>query len=193
MPVDPSRALVVGVDYGTLSGRAVVVRVADGAQLGTAVHEYRHAVLTDALPDGTPLGPDWALQVPSDYVEVLRTAVPAAVEEAGIDPGHVIGIATDFTACTMVPTLADGTPLNEVDGLADRPHAYVATHPVVPLGPPVPVDDLVGLHAAHGIELLVLPELEEHFADVRERGREFSGIRLGNSGIGPAGPFPTRR
>ncbi|HEV2797520.1 MAG TPA: ribulokinase, partial [Nocardioides sp.] len=57
--------------------------------------------------------------------EVLRVAVPAAVEAAGIDPARVIGIATDFTACTMVPTLADGTPLNEVDGFADRPHAYV--------------------------------------------------------------------
>src|SRR5689334_24809986 len=107
---------VVGVDYGTLSGRAVVVRVADGAEVGTAVHEYAHGVLEQALPDGTPLGPDWALQVPSDYVDVLRTAVPEAIRDAGIDPSDVIGIGTDFTACTMVPTTADGTPLNEVDG-----------------------------------------------------------------------------
>src|SRR3954464_5785044 len=125
MPVDPTVACVVGVDYGTLSGRAVVVRVSDGAELGSAVHDYPHAVLTDALPDGTPLGHDWALQVPGDYVEVLRTAVPAAVAAAGIDPAAVIGIATDFTACTMVPTLADGTPLCEVERYADRPHAYV--------------------------------------------------------------------
>src|SRR4029079_11852968 len=117
--------LVVGVDYGTLSGRAVVVRVADGAELGSAVHEYTHAVLTDALPDGTPLGVDWALQVPGDYVDVLRHAVPAALAEAGIDPARVVGIATDFTACTMVPTLADGTPLSELPAFADRPHAYV--------------------------------------------------------------------
>lgn len=125
---------VVGVDYGTLSGRAVVVRVSDGAELGTAVHPYPHAVLERALPahltgDGTgaerPLPPEWALQVPEDYREVLRVAVPAAVAAAGIDASRVIGIATDFTACTMVPTLADGTPLNEVEGLADRPHAYV--------------------------------------------------------------------
>jgi L-ribulokinase len=121
---------VVGVDYGTLSGRAVVVRVSDGAELGTGVHPYPHAVLERAVPAdlaGTevPLPPEWALQVPEDYREVLRVAVPAAVEAAGIDPAQVIGIATDFTACTMVPTTADGTPLNEVDGLADRPHAYV--------------------------------------------------------------------
>ena len=117
---------VVGVDFGTLSGRALVVRVADGAELGTAVHEYPHGVLDTRLPgNDVPLPPDWALQVPEDYREVLRTAVPAAVAAAGIDPADVIGIATDFTACTMVPTLADGTPLSEVPGLAGRPHAYV--------------------------------------------------------------------
>jgi L-ribulokinase len=126
MTVEPTAALVVGVDFGTLSGRAVVVRVADGAELGSAVHEYAHGVLTETLPGGTTaLPPDWALQVPGDYVDVLRTAVPAALTAAGVDPDDVIGIATDFTACTMVPTRADGTPLSEVDGYADRPHAYV--------------------------------------------------------------------
>ncbi|HXH79742.1 ribulokinase [Nocardioides sp.] len=121
---------VVGVDFGTLSGRAVVVRVSDGAELGTGVHAYPHAVLEECLPaelagSALPLPPEWALQVPEDYREVLKVAVPAAVAAAGIDPDQVVGIATDFTACTMVPTLADGTPLNEVEGLADRPHAYV--------------------------------------------------------------------
>jgi L-ribulokinase len=53
---------VVGVDFGTLSGRAVVVRVADGGELGTTVHEYPRAVLTEALPGDTPLGHDWAVQ-----------------------------------------------------------------------------------------------------------------------------------
>jgi L-ribulokinase len=125
MPVAPSETYVIGVDFGTLSGRAVVVRVSDGTELGSAVHEYPHAVLTEALPDGTPLGHDWALQVPGDYVEVLQQAVPAAVRAAGIDPAQVVGIGTDFTACTMVPTLADGTPLSELEGLASRPHAYV--------------------------------------------------------------------
>src|SRR5689334_17378917 len=117
---------VVGVDFGTLSGRALVVRVSDGAELGSATHAYPHAVLEEALPgSGVRLPPDWALQVPEDYRQVLRTAVPAAVGAAGIDPADVIGIATDFTACTMVPTLADGTPLCELDGLGDRPHAFV--------------------------------------------------------------------
>ncbi len=117
---------VVGVDYGTLSGRALVVRVSDGAELGTATHDYAHGVVEDRLPGSDVLlPPEWALQVPDDYRDVLRHAVPAAVAAAGIDPADVVGIATDFTACTMVPTLADGTPLCEVDGLAGRPHSYV--------------------------------------------------------------------
>ncbi|RZS91539.1 L-ribulokinase [Motilibacter rhizosphaerae] len=116
---------VVGVDYGTLSGRAVVVRVSDGAELGSGVLEYPHAVLEEALPDGTRLRPDWALQVPADYVQVLKEAVPAALRESGVDPSRVVGIATDFTACTVLPTLADGTPLCELPELAGRPHAYV--------------------------------------------------------------------
>ncbi|MFI6934968.1 FGGY family carbohydrate kinase, partial [Streptomyces sp. NPDC050287] len=116
---------VVGVDFGTLSGRAVVVRVRDGAELGTAEHGYRHAVLDRELPDGTRLPPDWALQVPSDYVDVLRHAVPAALATAGVRPEQVIGIGTDFTACTVLPVLADGTPLCELPGLSGRPHAYV--------------------------------------------------------------------
>jgi L-ribulokinase len=117
---------VVGVDYGTLSGRAVVVRVSDGAELGSATHDYSHAVMDTVLDaTGASLPPEWALQVPSDYVDVLKNAVPAAVVAAGIDAAAVIGIGTDFTACTMVPTTSSGTPLSELPEFADRPHAYV--------------------------------------------------------------------
>jgi L-ribulokinase len=115
----------VGVDFGTLSGRALVVRISDGHELASAEHPYAHGVVSDALPGrDVRLPPQWALQVPSDYVDVLRIAVPEAVTKAGIDPADVIGIGTDFTACTMVPVRGDGTPLCELDEFADRPHAY---------------------------------------------------------------------
>ena len=113
---------VVGVDYGTLSGRAVVVRVSDGAELGTATHEYAHAVSRTGCPaPASRCRPSGRCRCPTTTATCCAHAVPAAVAAAGIDPADVIGIATDFTACTMVPTLADGTPLNEVEGYADRP------------------------------------------------------------------------
>jgi L-ribulokinase len=118
-------ACVVGIDFGTLSGRAVVVRVEDGAELGSAVHEFPHAVIERELPaTGERLPRDWALQDPEDYVEVLREAVPAAVAASGVAPEDVVGIAIDFTASTPMPTLADGTPLCALDAFRDRPHAY---------------------------------------------------------------------
>src|SRR3954453_19089741 len=92
---------MIGIDFGTLSGRAVVVRAADGAELGSAVHEYAHGVIERELPaSGGVLAPQWALQDPEDYLDVLRRAVPEAVAAAGIDPASVAGIATDFTAST---------------------------------------------------------------------------------------------
>lgn len=124
--MDHERALAVGIDYGTLSGRAVVVRIRDGAELGTAVHEYSHAVIDRTLPaTGRALPPDWALQVPADYLDVLKTAVPAAILAAGVDPSDVVAVGTDFTACTVLPTTERGVPLCELPAFADRPHAYV--------------------------------------------------------------------
>ncbi len=116
---------MVGVDFGTLSGRAVVVRARDGAELGSAVHEYPHAVIERTLPSsGAELPPQWALQDPDDWVQVLQAAVPAALAAAGVRPEEVVGIATDFTASTPLPVLADGTPLCRLPELADHPHAY---------------------------------------------------------------------
>jgi L-ribulokinase len=117
---------VVGVDFGTLSGRALVVRASDGAELGTAAHDYRHGVMDISLAaTGERLPPDWALQDPEDYREVLAKAVPAALADAGVGAEQVIGIGTDFTACTVLPVTADGTPLCQLPGLAGRKHAYV--------------------------------------------------------------------
>jgi L-ribulokinase len=115
---------VVGVDFGTLSGRASVIRVRDGHELSTAVHTYADGVIETRLPGGPLLPPDWALQNPRDWVAVLATAVPAAVRAAGVDPARVVGVGTDFTACTVLPTTTDGTPLCALPRFADRPHAW---------------------------------------------------------------------
>ena len=135
-----STPVAIGVDYGTLSGRAVVVRVADGVELGSAVHEYPHAVLTDALPDtpagpGAALPPDWALQVPADYVEVLRQAVPKALAAAGVSASDVIGIGTDFTACTVLPAsfpTRSGSSSSSRRASCSRSCCFSPTAPSVP-------------------------------------------------------------
>jgi L-ribulokinase len=117
---------VIGVDYGTLSGRALLVRVSDGAEIATSVYEYPHAVIEEFLPtSGAKLPPDWALQVPADYVDVLKNTVPAVLKASGISPDDVIGITTDFTACTALPVKSDGTPLCEISEFSKNPHAFV--------------------------------------------------------------------
>jgi len=116
----------IGVDFGTESGRAVVVRVSDGAELGSAVYHYPDGVIDDRLPGtGEKLPPEWALQNPDDYIGVFKHAVPQALKASGIDPEDVIGIGVDFTACTMLPTLADGTPLCRLPEWRGNPHAWV--------------------------------------------------------------------
>src|SRR6202167_5238055 len=117
---------VVGVDFGTLSGRAVVARAADGELLGEGEFVYPHAVMSERLDaTGEALPPNWALQDPDDYVEVLINAVPQAVAAAGGDPPRVVAIGTDFTACTVLPVQSDGTPLSRVPQWRSHPHAWV--------------------------------------------------------------------
>ncbi len=116
----------VGVDFGTESGRALLVDVATGQEVATAVHPYANGVIDEKLPEsGVRLEPDWALQDPNDYLLVLQHAIPAVLKESGVDPAAVIGLGIDFTACTMLPTLADGTPLCFLPQFRNRPHAWV--------------------------------------------------------------------
>ncbi len=123
-----AKKYAIGVDFGTESGRAVLVDISDGAELATAVYSYSHGVIDEFLPlDGSPvrLEPDWALQDPEDYLRVFQVTIPAVLKQAGIDPADVIGLGLDFTACTMLPALADGTPLCLVPEYRRNPHAWV--------------------------------------------------------------------
>jgi L-ribulokinase len=121
-----SEKYAIGVDFGTESGRAVVVRVRDGAELGSAVYQYQDGVIDDRLPtSGAKLPPEWALQNPDDYIRTYQNAVPQAIKASGIDPADVIGIGIDFTACTIMPVKANGTPLMRLPEWKNNPHAWV--------------------------------------------------------------------
>ena len=115
----------IGVDFGTLSGRAALVDAADGAETAEAVFEYPHAVMDSQLPSGAKLPPDWALQHPQDYLDTLAHTIPALFERNAVKPEDVKGIAIDFTASSPMPTQSDGTPLCFLDEFKDEPHAYV--------------------------------------------------------------------
>ena len=115
----------LGIDFGTLSARALVADVATGREVGEAAMDYPHGVMDKALPDGAPLPPDWALQHPADYLDCLRRIVPEALAQAGVDPADVIGVGVDATCCTLVPVDKDGTPLCLLPGWAGEKHAYV--------------------------------------------------------------------
>lgn len=121
-----TKKYTIGVDYGTGSGRAVLVDLSNGAEIADHVTEYRHGVIDEKLPEsGVKLDHEWALQHPLDYIEVLTTSVPAVMKESGVDPKDVIGLGIDFTACTMLPIDQSGEPLCLKPELKERPHSWL--------------------------------------------------------------------
>lgn len=116
----------IGIDFGTESARTVLVDLADGREVAAAVYPYSDGVIDERLPGSdVRLEPDWALQNPIDYVTAVTDTVPRVLQEAAVDPADVIGLGIDFTACTMLPTKADGTPLCVLPEYRDNPHAWV--------------------------------------------------------------------
>jgi L-ribulokinase len=116
----------IGVDFGTLSGRAVIVDTDNGNEIASSVYDYPHGVIDETLPGSSkPLPPEWALQHPQDYLDVFFHTIPDAMRKAGVTADQIAGIATDFTASSPMPVKSDGTPLCFLDEYKNQPHAYV--------------------------------------------------------------------
>lgn len=116
----------IGLDYGTQSGRALLVEVDTGREVASAVKVYAHGVMDEYLPDGvTKLETDWALEHPKDYLEVLEFTIPAVLKESGVSADDVIGLGVDFTACTMLPIDKEGNPLCFDNRYISNPHSYI--------------------------------------------------------------------
>ena len=115
----------IGIDFGTLSGRCVLVDCENGQEIAEAVCNYAHGVMDETLPTGRKLPPLFALQHPADYLEVLKTTVREVLTKAQITPEQVKGIGIDFTACTVLPVDKEGTPLCMRPEFENEPHAYV--------------------------------------------------------------------
>lgn len=120
------RKYALGIDYGTESARALLVDLSDGAEIATAVYMYADGVIDERLPgSGIRLEPDWALQNPEDYIRAFTVTVPKVLAASRVAAQDIIGIGIDFTACTMLPTKSDGTPLCLLDEYRENPHAWV--------------------------------------------------------------------
>ena len=120
------RKYTIGVDFGTLSARGVLVEVRSGEIVCDSVSEYRHGVIGRTLPKtGEKLPNDFALQDAADYVESFRLVISDIIRSSKVDPKDIIGVGVDFTCCTLVPTMTDGTALSMIDEFSTEPHAYV--------------------------------------------------------------------
>jgi L-ribulokinase len=102
----------LGIDYGTNSVRALVVRCADGAELGSAVFNYpsgHQGVLLDAKDHNL------ARQHPGDYLlgleNSVRAAIAAAGRKRGFSPAKIVGIGVDTTGSSPIPVDAANRPL----------------------------------------------------------------------------------
>src|SRR3954452_14835586 len=106
-----SANLTLGLDFGTESVRALLVDL-KGTECGSAIAAFKHGQILESLPSsGRKLPHSYALQDPQDWLDSAARAVQAAVRQAKVEPGHIVGIGVDFTSCTMLATLRDGTPL----------------------------------------------------------------------------------
>jgi L-ribulokinase len=115
----------IGLDFGTESVRALVVDIKNGRIVGQASRTYKHGVIDDVLPTGGgKLPADYALQHPQDWLDACSQACKAATKESGASPEQIVGIGVDFTSCTMLPALADGTPLCLTPKFARVPLAW---------------------------------------------------------------------
>lgn len=116
----------IGIDYGSESGRVLVVDVSTGEIKGMHVQPYEHAVIIDTLPDGVTSIPNGAaLQHPADYLEVMEIGIPCALNQAGIQPSQIIGLGVDFTSSTVLPVDAELQPLCMKGEFQNRYHAWV--------------------------------------------------------------------
>ncbi len=115
----------IGIDYGTESGRVLILNLETGEEMATVTVAYASGVIDHVFPpNGAALPTDYALQDPADYLAVLTQGVPAALRQSGVSAAEVIGLGIDFTSCTVMPTTGTGTPLCKMDPWAMRPHAW---------------------------------------------------------------------
>ncbi|MDU2355413.1 MAG: ribulokinase [Staphylococcus warneri] len=114
----------IGIDYGTASGRVILVNTSDGKIVSSYEETYQHGTIAEEL-GGETLPHNYFLQHAGDYHHVLENGVKHVLEESQINKDEVVGIGVDFTSCTVVFLDENFRPLHMNEDLSHHPHAYV--------------------------------------------------------------------
>lgn len=115
----------LGIDFGTQSGRALLVRLDDGKEVSVSVSEYEHGVISEQLPSGQKLPANFALQHPGDYLKVLETIITDVLQQAKVKPEAVLGLGVAVTSSTILPVTKEGLPLCFLEEFENDPHSWV--------------------------------------------------------------------
>ncbi len=118
-------AYVIGLDYGTNSVRCVIVDIATGGEVGTAVWQYETGEAGIIIDESDH---NLARQNPADYVKGFEITITQAIQQAAkadknFDAGKIIGIGVDTTGSTPLPVDKNGTPLAMLDEFRNNPNA----------------------------------------------------------------------
>ena len=119
-------AYTIGLDYGTNSVRCVIVDIANGSEIGTAVYNYptgQAGIILDKNDHNL------ARQNPADYVKGIEVTIKKAIQQAKkavkkFDESQIIGIGVDTTGSTPLPVDKNGTPLSMLPQFKKNPNAY---------------------------------------------------------------------
>ena len=111
---------VVGVDFGSDSARAVIVRASDGqvaAEAAAAYPRWAQGLYCDP-------GIRQFRQHPQDYLEALCACVTEACAAAGETvSSRIAALSIDTTGSTPCPVDRAGTPLALLPGFEENPNA----------------------------------------------------------------------
>jgi len=114
----------IGIDFGTLSARAVLLDLSTGKDTAVSEFPYPHGVLSSDY-FGMELPASASFQHPQDYLDAMGFVFRDLFAKSGVKPEEVCGVGIDFTASTDLPVTASGTPLCFLDEFKSEPYAYV--------------------------------------------------------------------
>lgn len=116
----------IGVDFGSLSARAVIYNVSNGDCIHSVETLYEHAIYETVHPyTNEPLPVASSLQLPEDFSQALGRSVKTVIQESGIQPEEVVGISVDCTSCSLIPVDNNYRPLCWSEAFKASRHSYV--------------------------------------------------------------------